>query len=155
MPTYDDRRIHRAMTAMGQEPGFALPAKRKKPSYEESHIQQALVRWFDGVAREHNIDPEYLMAFPLQGHRSAANGARMKAEGMRKGTLDLHLAIPRGQYHALWIELKTATGKLSPSQREMIARLRTQGYAAGGAWGLDDAKRYILAYLRGVDFIFP
>lgn len=128
------------------------PKRRESTGPSESQIQQALVKWFNGVAADHNIDPEYLMAFPLQGQRTARNGARLKAEGMRAGTPDMLVAVPRGKYHGCWCELKTDIGRPSKSQKEMIARLQQQGYAASCAYGLEDAQRYILAYLRGEEF---
>ena len=69
------------------------------------------------------------MAFPLQGYRTPANGSRMKAEGMRRGTPDVLLAIARGDYHSLWIEMKSDQGRLSLSQKAMLKSLAQQGHA--------------------------
>jgi len=47
------------------------------------------------------------------------NGARMKREGCRAGTLDMLLFAPRFGFSCLWIENKTPVGKLTAEQNEM------------------------------------
>lgn len=118
--------------------------------YNESKSQQALMQWWRIAHRGLGIPyEELLMAFPLQGARSPQNGARMKAEGMRKGTPDLLLAVPRGGYSGMWIELKTLDGRVSEEQKAMLARLIGSGYHAVIARGWDQARQEIESYLKG------
>ncbi len=137
--------------------GFIMEApmkQRRRPTSEstESRIQQQVIRWW-GLTGRGGLDERLLMAFPLQGKRTKANGARMKAEGMRAGTPDMFLAVPRGKYHGLWIELKRPSGRLTPNQKDMLSLLDvTGGYAAFAAYGFDDCERLIGAYLRGEEF---
>lgn len=118
---------------------------------KETEIQQQLMRWWAlqhralGVPREH-----LLMAFPMQGGRSPRNGARMKAEGMRKGLPDMFLAVPvaRLGWHGLWIELKRPGGRVSPEQSDFLHDLRAQGYVASVCYGFEEAVNEIKAYLE-------
>lgn len=87
------------------------------------------------------------MAFPLQGIRSPISGARMKAEGMRAGTPDMFLAVERGGFHGLWLELKSPDGLPTESQVTMLQVLRDHGYDANLVYGFEQAQRAIVNYL--------
>lgn len=100
----------------------------KKRKHEESDNQQLVVKWWAVVCRNYNIPEIALMAFPLQGARTEQNGARMKAEGCRRGTLDMMLSVMKGGYGALWIENKVPGEKLKPHQIVMRGVLETAGY---------------------------
>ena len=69
-----------------------------------------------------------LFAVPNGGARDAVTGARLKAEGVMAGVADLFLSIPNAQYHGLYIEIKTATGTQSKSQRIFQQRVEAMGY---------------------------
>lgn len=129
-----------------QCPGVKV--KSKLPKVSESEIQREVIRWFSLNCYEWQIDEELLMAFPLQGKRSKASGGRLKAEGMRKGTLDVQLCVPRGDCCALWIEFKTATGRLSPEQKLMLKRLTNAGAATVVCRSAQEAQQAIRAYLN-------
>ena len=70
-----------------------------------------------------------LFAIPNGGQRNAVVAAKLKAEGVVPGVPDLLLAVPRGGFHGLWIEMKNGkAGELSTAQKEMHINLRAQGY---------------------------
>ena len=118
------------------------------PVPTESAEQQALIRWWSLQRALYSVPAEVLMACPAQAMRTARNGARMKAEGYRTGTPDLFLAVARGQFHGLFIEIKrTRHGVLSDEQRDMLNRLKSQGYCTAVCKGFDEAKRVIEWYL--------
>lgn len=96
-----------------------------------------------GVKAEH-----LLMAFPMQGGRSPRNGARMKAEGMRKGLPDMFLAVPKRGMSGLWIELKRPSGRASPEQVAFLEDLNRAGYCTFICYGFDQAKSAITNYLN-------
>lgn len=124
-----------------------------KPLQTESQIQQQLMRWWALQHRILGVKSEHLlMAFPMQGGRSPRNGARMKAEGMRKGLPDMFLAVPnlRTGWAGLWIELKRPGGRVSPEQSDFLDDLRAQNYVCEVCWGFDHAKQTIESYLRKV-----
>jgi hypothetical protein len=127
MPRYvTARELIIASNAMTGE-NVPVPPVPKKRKNEESLMQQEIVKWWAWKCRELNI-PEYLLiAIPLQGHRTPKNGARMKAEGMRAGTLDMQLCVARGQWNSLWIENKTKEGVVSKDQHKMMGWLKQFG----------------------------
>lgn len=92
---------------------------------EEHRIQRGCVRWF------HLQYPEYsglLFAVPNGGVRDAVTAAKLKDEGVVAGVADLILFLPRKGYHALCIEMKTATGSQRKSQKDWMAKVAAQGY---------------------------
>jgi hypothetical protein len=124
--------------------------KLKGPS--ESQSQQALIKWWAHACAGFGCDERLLMAFPLQGVRTARNGARMKAEGMRRGLPDLLLAVPvridcETWTHGLWIELKSAKGSVNPHQSAMHDLLRSRGYRVSVCRSTQDAIDTITTYL--------
>jgi len=104
-----------------------------------------------------------LFAIPNGGKRDAITGAMLKSEGVRRGVPDICLAVARGKYHGLFIELKRADLKpsakaamqdfrkmgLSVYQSEWLDALRAEGYAAGVCYGYEEARDAILDYLKG------
>lgn len=114
----------------------------------ESQIQRAVMNWWALAHRGLGIpDERLLMAFPLQGARTPRNGARMKAEGLRKGTPDMFLAVARKGKHGLWIELKAEKGRLSDSQFEMLNILTAQDFKAVQTTGFDETLNILTNYL--------
>jgi hypothetical protein len=99
---------------------------------------------------EGHTDPRLslLFAIPNGGHRHIGVARKMKAEGVKRGVPDYCLPIPRGEYHGLFIELKTKTGSTSKDQKQWLQALTQQGYLAVVAKGADDAIAAIQKYLR-------
>ncbi len=115
---------------------------------EEHRIQVALFKWAKYASARHS-GLKLLFAVPNGGARDAVTGAMLKAEGVRPGVPDMFLPLPVGDYHGLFIELKTARGRPTPEQREWLMRLRHRGYAAVLCRGLDAAIETITRYLNG------
>lgn len=120
----------------------------------ESATQQGLIRWWSFVCKQYGLPDFALMGFPLQGARTARNGARLKAEGMRAGTPDLFLAVPVGSKPGLWIEMKTPIGTLTPAQKSFRDYL-SRSYAHHVCKGLDEARTVIDRYLKGTKALVP
>lgn len=114
---------------------------------DEHQEQCALLQWWALECRYFGIDEKLLYAIPNGGLRSKVTGARMKREGARAGVPDLFLAVPRGNLHGLFIELKTEGGRIQPSQTKMMSLLSEQGYACCVCLGWDKAKQEIISYL--------
>lgn len=115
----------------------------------ESDEQKALMRW---AAYNRGRYPELALLYhiPNEGQRDPRVGARMMAEGLRKGVPDLCLPVARGGSHGLYIELKrTKGGRVSPEQAAWIDSLLRQGYAACVCRGWEAASREIERYLQG------
>ena len=89
-----------------------------------------------------------LWANPNGGLRNKITAAKLKAEGVKPGVPDLFLAVPVGDCHGLFIEMKKRRGgRLEPEQAEMLAQLRQRGYACAVCRSWPEAVRVILDYL--------
>lgn len=86
-------------------------------------------------------------------------GARLKAQGVKSGVLDLFLPVPRNGCHGLYIEMKKpdqrpkregSKGGMSDDQIEFTKFVHSQGYGAATCYTWEDAKNLIISYMKGV-----
>ena len=116
---------------------------------DDEHAHQvALFSWADNMRRKY---PElaYMFAIPNGGVRAARTAARLKAEGVRRGVPDVHLPVPRGGHHGLWIELKRpGRHAVTKEQKAWIAGLAAMGHRAEICVGWDAARELIVEYLE-------
>lgn len=86
----------------------------------------------------------------LGGQYQQYQSQRTKAikTGYIKGFPDLQITEARKEYHGLFIELKTKTGRLTPYQKEWIQDLNERGYLAKCCKGMDEAIALIDWYLK-------
>ena len=82
---------------------------------------------------------------------ASKNGAAMKRLGTKKGVLDLHLPVPKGNFACLYIEMKKRDGRgeLSPEQIEFINFVSGQHAAVAICDTWRDAWHTIEQYLSG------
>ena len=78
-------------------------------------------------------------AIPNGGARRKSEAARLKAEGVRPGIPDLCVPVSRGEYHSLYIEMKSDKGKPTQEQVDWLWRLRGEGMAAYICYGAGNA----------------
>lgn len=167
MPLSDQnlRRLSAHLDA-GGEPGAFVPVKGTRRRNPESECQRALIRWWRTACREFGVPEILLFSIPNGGGGGEKRGVWLKLEGLRKGAPDLMLAVHQNRYkpvggpeiknirlvdhsfHALFLELKTSAGRLSPEQEVYHEHLRTAGYSVVVARSLDECKRAITEYLR-------
>lgn len=120
---------------------------------EEHRIQQACVNWF---RYQYPKLSRLLFAIPNGGYRHGRTGVIMKAEGVVRGVPDLMLAVVTYaddgdifiECPGLFIEMKSATGSLSPDQKQMIELLQSQGYRVEVCRSLDDFMKIVNDYLN-------
>jgi hypothetical protein len=87
--------------------------------------------------------PQYNLLFHIPNENSH------KTPGVKGGVPDLFLAVPRGKYGGLFIELKTGDGKPSQKQLDIIADLRAAGYVCHIIWdSVDEVISCVAAYLN-------
>lgn len=126
---------------------------KAKPRDLEHAEQRMLIEWCDNDITR-SIYPELALLYAIpnfsgrMGNATARHGARLKAEGRRKGVPDLCLPVSRGGYHGLYLEMKAAGGSLTREQVDWIAALRGQGYKAVCVKGFAAARFEIVAYLE-------
>lgn len=112
--------------------------------FEESDMQQQCVNWF-----RNNYPSLILFAIPNGGRRNVREAARLKKEGVLAGVADLFLAYPKGQFHGLFIEMKSQKGVLQNTQKDFKYNVENQGYAYTICKSLDDFKSTVYMYLNG------
>ena len=121
----------------------------KAPTPTEHEEQVALIGWWNMYAKARHMPSLLLMAIPNGGRRTTVTGARLHAEGVRAGIPDLVLALARGEWHGLWLEMKRRKGGfLSDPQREALLALKLEGYYTAVCYGWDEAREAILDYLE-------
>ena len=138
----------------------------------EHDEQAALIRWADRISRC-RVDgqgpfPElaFLFAIPNGGWRLRHVAAQMKREGVRAGVPDLCLPVASPAvrcaetsregfagftYGTLWIEMKTATGRLSKVQQTWRDFLTSHGQAHVLCRSAEEGRRALICYLAGDD----
>lgn len=132
-----------------------LPPKRHrvrrcdgKPIGPSEHQEQAaVISWWWLARNKYNLPHFALFAVPNGGARDFITGARLKAEGVRRGALDLILAKPTQKYHGLFIEMKVGSNKPTDEQAAFVAYLQQVGYCATVHWSSASAIAEIEAYL--------
>ena len=110
-------------------------AKATAPAASERAVQMAI------IARLH-VHGVFTCHIPNAGKRGKVTGARLKQEGMRPGFPDLYCAA-NGR-HVL-LEVKAASGRLSPNQIECHADLRRRGVCVAVVYSQDEAVEACVA----------
>lgn len=125
-------------------------APRKTTRGEE--IEQArVIKWSHKVAvRDLMPALRWLHHSPNGGKRDALAGAQMKALGVKPGWPDLILPVGAGLFPGLVIEMKSATGSTSSTQKEWLAHFEAQRWAARVARSAQEARTILCSYL-GID----
>lgn len=110
------------------------PKTRNKPVQREAAIQTALFKWAAAMSQQH---PELGLLFhiPNGNKRDIITGYHLKQQGLKAGLPDVCLPVARGQYHGLYLELKSERGRLQDNQKEWLDELSKQGYKAVTAYG--------------------
>lgn len=111
----------------------------------ERDEQQTVMDYAHGYGG--NLDPRLKLLHPVENTKGSGRGPA----GFEycSGVPDMFLPVAIPPFHGLYIELKTATGKLSKNQKEWQWQLRQQGYAADVAYGADQAIELLRQYLAG------
>lgn len=113
--------------------------------HEESDLQCTCVRWF---GLQYPKLRELLYAVPNGGFRNPHEAMRFKMEGVRAGVPDLCLAVKRGEYGALYVELKTKEGRLSEQQKNWAIKAREAGgQSCATVRSFDEFREVVNGYL--------
>lgn len=118
---------------------------------EEHDEQRALMQWWALYSKSKGLPECLLFAIPNGGFRHISVAMKLKQEGVRAGVPDLFLALPCGNYHGLFIEMKKAKGgRVSDSQNAVMTSLVRQGYACAVCHGWTAARLQIERYFAPV-----
>jgi hypothetical protein len=117
--------------------------------HEESNIQKSCVEWF-----KYSFPKQVIASFPNGVFISGTPVQRarrwniLKSEGAMLGMPDLIICIPSEKYHALFIEMKTSKGVLSPNQKQTHQLLKDAGYEVKVCRSLDEFIQSVHNYLE-------
>ena len=117
--------------------------KRGKATASEHDLQVQCVNWFRATY------PELLIfAIPNGGYRAITTASAMRAEGQTAGVPDLCVPVPRGEYAALYIEMKNGkAGRLSDNQKQMSKKLLLLGNKVVVCRTMNDFMEEVQKYL--------
>lgn len=110
-------------------------------SYPEHAIQVAICHYLD-------LMKVPFFAIPNGGKRPDRTGKRLVQEGMKSGVADLFLMIPNKIFHGLFIEVKSATGRQQPSQKDFEKITFDSGYCYEVVRSLDDLINCLETYKK-------
>ena len=116
-------------------------------------MQKNIVRWF---GLKHPKYAGLLSGYPAGVNLNTTSRIRVKAMGMVSGMPDLHLMVPKYVTledkktfcAGLFIELKTANGKLSNIQKKYHEKLRSVGYLVFVSRSFEEVCWLINTYLE-------
>jgi len=109
----------------------------------EDDLQIACMSWLSLAY------PDIVAFFiPNGGKRNAREAARFKKMGVKKGIPDIHIAEPSGEYHGLYIELKSGKNRLTDNQKQVISKLMKNKYRCEVCYSLEDFMNSINNYLK-------
>lgn len=116
----------------------------KRKSASESAIQSSYITWLNF---QYPKIAEVTAAIPNGGKREVKYGSRLKREGLKKGFPDVGVFTPRGRYHGLFIEFKSAKGVVRKEQSIVMENLETEGYLCEACKSLEEAIEVTKNYL--------
>ena len=124
-------------------------ATKKSGVPTEAWEQKQVIKW--------SQQPSVRMAYPelkflyhIENERKCTpqQGAERKRMGIKDGVPDLHLPVPAGQYHGLYIEMKAMDGKPDEDQLWWIDHLKENGYACRICYCWQQATEVLVWYLN-------
>lgn len=113
---------------------------------EESRHQTA---YFDVLRLNESRYPQLMMvrAIPNGGLRNKITASRLKREGVRAGTPDIAIFIPRGTTPGAFIEMKNGKNKLTEHQEAFRIFATSQGYKFATCYSWEAAIVFTEEYL--------
>lgn len=135
-----------ALKALEEWERGVTPRTHKHQGHAEDDLQMQCVTWF---RLQFPKFARLLHHSPNGGRRNAREGSRFKKMGVQPGFPDLVLLVASQDCHALFIELKSATGRQEDSQKEYQALVEAQGYRYALVRSFDEFKKLIENYMTG------
>ena len=109
-------------------------------NHTEHEIQKAIVSLL-------KVEGIFHFAIPNGEKRDVRVGVRLKEEGVLPGVADLELVLPQGQH--VYVEIKTATGRLSPAQKAFREAVQGLGHPYVVWRSLDDCIDFLMHVKKG------
>jgi hypothetical protein len=112
---------------------------------KESDLQISCVNWFKYQYPQYKM---LLFAIPNGGLRNIKTAVTLKREGVVSGVPDLFLSLARGEWHGMYLELKSGSNDLTANQDMFFIMARKQGYKCEVIRTLDQFIREVTFYLN-------
>jgi len=103
----------------------------------ESQLQSAVFKWFRS---QYNKLPELALAYHVR------NEGKHHSAGTKAGIPDICIPAPCGAWGAMYIELKTISGRISDIQYRTMLALQDCGNHVVVCRSLEDVKIEVAAY---------
>lgn len=114
----------------------------------ESSEQKWVIEWSQQPSIREQY-PELAMLYHIPNERTdKVQAAILKKMGVKTGVPDLHLPIPAGKYHSLYIEMKALDGKPDSEQLWWEEHLKSNGNFHAFCYGWKQATEVLLWYLN-------
>lgn len=127
----------RAAIARGNARMSGAQQSRKAKYDPEEQLQRDCHSWNEAHITTYPL-LEWMFHTPNGGKRTASEGGRLKAMGVKAGVPDLMLPFPSDYYAGVAIELKSPTGQLTDNQRKWLRRAAVSGWVVGVARTLEE-----------------
>jgi hypothetical protein len=124
--------------------------RQRKPRQDREHAEAVALMRLVKLHEARWPALRWLFAVPNGGARNKVAGAKLKAEGTRRGVPDYLWPQRSGSYVGLALELKAKGGRVEPAQRDWLAHLEAQGWRCVVAYGADEAWAAIREYCDGL-----
>lgn len=129
--------------ALAKQP--TVKPRIKRNAQPESIEQAKVIAW--ARANERNYPYLWLLHNSLNGaKRTKANGDKLVKQGLLSGVPDLLLPVKQGIYSGLYIEMKSAKGRISIDQSKFLSAVSDNSYAAFVCYSAVEAIDKIKAY---------
>jgi len=104
------------------------------------------ITFFHWIRAQPKLAP-FCFSVPNERKTSPMHGALLKKMGLKPGVADIFIAIPSGEYHGLWVEMKAGKNKPTPLQLEFLANMKSKGYATAICYDAPTAIKTLEDYL--------
>lgn len=111
---------------------------------------QAQVNLFNWAKLEERKYPKLkkMFAIPNGGLRNKTVAAKLRAEGVKAGVLDILLPVKTASFPGLFIEMKFGKNKLTDNQKVWKKYFEEEGFATAVCYEWYEAKDVIIDYLK-------
>lgn len=107
---------------------------------------ESQIRLFCWIRSRPELAP-YAMSIPNDRTCTRIMGAILKYMGLKPGASDCFIAIPKGEWHGLWIEMKFGKNKATAHQIKFQSDMDAKGYKAIICYSYEAARAAIEEYI--------
>lgn len=111
----------------------------------EWHIQFQFFKWLETYPELREV------SFAIsneKGDRSVKAMRNLKMSGLTAGVPDVCICYPTSRYHGMFIEFKSAIGRVSDEQFAMLTRLAKRNYKCVVCYSTGEAINAVLDYYK-------